>query len=457
MVLLPEPATERQPLVLAPDTAPCPRCGVLCSRHQRVVMHRMAGTLEGPAAQQTAIVGGYLCFDCPKGRRWFRLHVPGFDPKRRYTPATQRALTALVRHYNLSFLAAADFGRTCLHLKELHHSTIERWFLEEAADLDYPAHLQQALSCFSGQLAVDELYDGQYHVLKVTDPVNNVEITSWLGVGSPDADDIRALFTELREAGFVPELVVTDGSTLYPAPIAEIWPEAEHQLCVFHFLQGALVTLTKAFWAAYKTMPVPPKRKRGRPKKRGRPRKDVLKRKNQETVRSVRYLVFKRQGQDERGRELLTEEERALLDEALSLCPALQVLRRFVCDLYALFSPETASAAEAQRQRDAMVKDPSFQGNAAMARVLARLADEGQWQRLIRYHDFDNAQKTSNHVERANREHRRRQRSHYRLRTVRALWALLNLTLMNQSMPSRPVRLARKRPNDADTREVIAA
>jgi hypothetical protein len=420
-------------------------------------MHRMAGVLEGPAQQQTAIVGAYLCPRCPPGERWFRLHVPGFDPKRRYAPATQRALVALVRTYNLSFLAAADFGRTILHLDELHHSTLERWFCDEADALDYPHHLQQALACFSGQLAVDELYDGRYHVLKVTDPVNNVEITSWLGVGSPDADDIRALFTELREAGFLPELVVTDGSTLYPGPLADIWPQAEHQLCVFHFLQGALVTLTKSFWSAYQTMPVAPKRKRGRPKKRGRPRKDGLKRKHQETVRKVRYLLFKRQGQDERGQELLTEEERALLDEAMGLCPALRVLRRFVCDLYALFGPSTASAAEAKQQRDAMIADSAFQDDAAMARVLARLADEGQWQRLIRYHDFDNAQKTSNHVERANREHRRRQRSHYRLRSVRALWALLNLTLLSRPMPRRPVRLTRRRPMDAQTQEVAAA
>jgi hypothetical protein len=420
-------------------------------------MHRRAATVEGPAVQQTAIVGAYLCSRCPQGQRWFRLAVPDFEAKHRYTPATKRALTALVSAYNLSFLAAAHFGNTYLHLQELHPSTVERWFLEAADALDYPEHLQRALACFSGQLAVDELYDGRYHVLKVTDPINDIEITSWLGVGSPDADDIRALFGELREAGFVPQLVVTDGSTLYPGPLADIWPQAEHQLCVFHFLQGALVTLTKSFWSAYKTMPVPPKRKRGRPKKRGRPRKDNLKRKNQETIRSVRYLIFKRQGYDERGRPLLVEEESALLSEAMRLCPALRVLRRFVCDLYALFSPSTASAAEAVRHRDAMIADPAFQEDAAMARVLARLADEGQWQRLIRYHDFEGAHKTSNHVERANREHRRRQRSHYRLRSIRALWALLNLTMMMRPMPGEPVRLRRRKPIDAQTQEVAAA
>jgi transposase-like protein len=31
-----------------------------------------------------------------------------------------------------------------------------------------------------------------------------------------------------------PEVVVTDGSNLYPAVLAELWPDADHQLCVFH-------------------------------------------------------------------------------------------------------------------------------------------------------------------------------------------------------------------------------
>ena len=32
-------------------------------------------------------------------------------------------------------------------------------------------------------------------------------------------------------------MVVTDGSNLYPKLLAELWPEAQHQLCVFHVLK----------------------------------------------------------------------------------------------------------------------------------------------------------------------------------------------------------------------------
>jgi transposase InsO family protein len=32
-------------------------------------------------------------------------------------------------------------------------------------------------------------------------------------------------------------VVVTDGSNLCPAVLAELWPDARHQLCVFHVLK----------------------------------------------------------------------------------------------------------------------------------------------------------------------------------------------------------------------------
>ena len=83
-------------------------------------------------------------------------------------------------------------------------------------------------------------------------------------------------------------LVVTDGSALYPPVIAAVWPEAEHQRCVFHFIKQLNEELREAFWAAYATMPAPPRRTRGRPKKRGRPREDGRKRDNREAVKAGR-------------------------------------------------------------------------------------------------------------------------------------------------------------------------
>lgn len=46
------------------------------------------------------------------------------------------------------------------------------------------------------------------------------------------------------------------------------------------------------------------------------------------------------------------------------------------------------------------------------------LADDDLFHRLTRYLDFEGAKKTSDHVERENREFRKRQKSHYRLRSL---------------------------------------
>jgi transposase-like protein len=35
----------------------------------------------------------------------------------------------------------------------------------------------------------------------------------------------------------MPRVVVTDGSNLYPAVLAALWPDADHQLCVVHVIK----------------------------------------------------------------------------------------------------------------------------------------------------------------------------------------------------------------------------
>ncbi len=51
---------------------------------------------------------------------------------------------------------------------------------------------------------------------------------------------MRCFVRTLQYWGFEPKVVVTDGSNLYPAVLAELWPTAKHQLCVFHVLQDVL-------------------------------------------------------------------------------------------------------------------------------------------------------------------------------------------------------------------------
>jgi hypothetical protein len=45
---------------------------------------------------------------------------------------------------------------------------------------------------------------------------------------------VKVFVERLRHAGITPDEVITDDSRLYPAVVAELWPTAMHQLCLFH-------------------------------------------------------------------------------------------------------------------------------------------------------------------------------------------------------------------------------
>jgi hypothetical protein len=261
---------------------------------------------------------------------------------------------------------------------------------------------------------------------------------------------VRKFFKELKDAGFEPQLVSTDGSELYPDVIKEIWPNAEQQRCVFHFIKQVNEELGKAFWVIYKTLPEPPKRKRGRPKKRGRPRQDKVKRENREKVRDARWLFLKRESN-------LSEEEQGVLQQAIELCPPLGVLRRFVVEMHELFGPTTDSHEFAAQRRDAILNDAKFLGLEALTKPMARLRDDDLFARLTRYLDFENADKTSNHVERENREFRKRQKGHYRMRSRETLRALLALLSARHPVPVIPTKLIRREQPTNKKEEELAA
>ena len=58
---------------------------------------------------------------------------------------------------------------------------------------------------------------------------------------NPTREDIQALFERFKaaldERGLRVRGVTTDGSELYPEPIAKVFPGARHQLCKFHVLK----------------------------------------------------------------------------------------------------------------------------------------------------------------------------------------------------------------------------
>lgn len=432
----------------APLLAACPRCGQVATRNETRTRLFWEADLRLPTIRQVQM-GCYICERCPKGAAWFVMLPADCHTGGQYTRSTVRLVVNLVRVQKMSAEGAAAFAREELHLQKLDPATIIGWMREQAESGSSRVHLAQVLALFSGQLALDELYDGGLCQLVATDPIAGQQLDYELLDHPATEADVRSFCQRLRLAGFLPELVVTDGSKLYPPVVASVWPEAEHQRCVFHFIKQINEELGTAFWAAHATMPAPPKRKRGRPKKRGRPREDGRKQKDRETVRAARYLFLTRESN-------LDEEQAIKLKDALALCAPLRILRRFVLSMHELFGTTTTTSALAEAHRRAILTDIDFKSTSGLDKGLARLADDDLFARLTRYLAFENAEKTSNHVERENREYRKRQKGCYRLRSLRSIRALASL-LRDRPRPDRVLMRLRRRLPDEDTKGVTAA
>ena len=78
------------------------------------------------------------------------------------------------------------------------------------------AHRRKVLEHFSGTLCVDELHLGRFTLLLATDPLADLPVAFAL-VAANDQDHMRRFLRNLKTWGLNPEVVVTDGSNLYPA------------------------------------------------------------------------------------------------------------------------------------------------------------------------------------------------------------------------------------------------
>ena len=173
-------------------------------------------------------------------------------------------------------------------------------------------------------------------LLLATDPLADLPVAFAL-VAANDQDHMRRFLKNLKTRGLMPRVVVTDGSNLYPAVLAELWPEADHQLCVFHVIKD----INKLILDAVRRMRTAMGRrgKAGRKKKRGRKgakskaraaRRGMTLKEKANFVFKHRYLIVKR-------RENLSDTERDDLTRMLEYLPELATLRRFADRIYWLF------------------------------------------------------------------------------------------------------------------------
>ena len=134
-------------------------------------------------------------------------------------------------------------------------------------------YLDTALSNFSGYIAADELYDGPFCVLSIVDNHNFQRLVYEVLDHDPTHDDIIRFFRhfkkELDARGLTLQGITTDGSSLYPVPIAGVFgDDMQHQVCEFHVIKELTKAVLRAVAKVRKQLKTTmPNLGRGRPSK----------------------------------------------------------------------------------------------------------------------------------------------------------------------------------------------
>ena len=273
-------------------------------------------------------------------------------------------------------------------------------------------YLDDALAKFSGYLAADEVYDGPFCVLAIVDNHSFERLACRVLDHDPTQQDVREFFAQFKahlEARGLKVLgVTTDGSSLYPPVIADLFPEAAHQVCQFHVLKEIIQAVLHALAKVRKELKAKqPALPRGRPSKANKAQARKAKRIQQRITDLFdhRHLFVQHQ---------LTPAERRTLQQITRGLPHLRTLRQIMDEVYRLFDrrcrTETALAKLARLRR----RVRRFQW---VGRTLSKLFTPNL-EKALTCLDDRLLPATSNAVERSNRRFRKAQRAVYSVRTA---------------------------------------
>jgi hypothetical protein len=410
------------PIHCAPSKAPCPTCGKL--GHRKATHNRRVRTIAYHQVVFLEVTYGEYrarCCCC----KTFRTTPPGVEPKALYDNAVRQAVLDRILEDGMSVERVIASMRRDFYL-DLSDGFVYDCLDWQARRLDLAEHRRWVLDRFSGTLCIDELHLGRTTLLLATDPLQDLPVAFAL-VSTNDSDHMRRFLKNLKTWGLMPEVVVTDGSSLYPEVLAELWPGARHQLCIFHVLKE----LHKHVLNAVRRLRRGLSRRgnRGRKRKRGRPRQGRAKRRgltNKEKSAFVfrhRWLVVKR-------RDRMSEQEEAELATMVGYLPELKTLRDFVDRLEMLFE-EGQGEALAWGRHAALLRSGAFLAIPELATALGMLTAE-KFAKMIAFLESRACRRvrTNNHVERVNRKLRHQEKARYkwrkRGRIVRFLVLLLD-------------------------------
>lgn len=426
----------------APGSFPCPHCGTP-GRRKDTHTRPVRDIAYGEVVLIEVTVGEYrsACTCC----KTFRSHVEGIEPRARYTNRVRDAVIDRLLDDGMSLHRLQQAMRRDF-LLDLSDGFLYDCLDWKVRQTDMPAYRRWTLDHFSGTLCVDELHLGHRTLLLATDPLGDFPVAFAL-VSANDQGHMRRFLNNLRTHGFLPRVVVTDGSNLYPTVLAELWPDARHQLCVFH----ALKDINAHVFGALRRFRRQLARKRGRKRRRGRPSKNRQRsRKRQGPTRQEQaHFVWKHRHLLVTRPEHLDGRQRLRLSRTFRYLPQSRMLREFVLRMYRLFDPEQ-SPHQSRCRRVALVNDPQYRADPDLAEALGMLVPE-KFDKMMTFLHSPVARRvrTNNHVERTNRRLRHFEKVRYKWRRRRTIVRFLVLALDRW----RNQRIAREQHDPGPDRE----
>jgi hypothetical protein len=273
------------------------------------------------------------------------------------------------------------------------------------------SYLDEALASFSGYLAIDEVYDGPFCILSVVDNRRYNRLAFRVLDRNPTQDDVRDFLKgfkgQLDKRGLVVLGNTTDGSSLYPEVLKELWPDARHQVCEFHVIKEITRAVLHALAVLRKELTAKiPKLPRGRPSKEQQPLARKVKRQKQRVADLFehRYLFV---------RHHLSQAQRERLRKLTRGLPLLRRLREIMDEVYRLFDRRCKTQTALKKLAKLRRRVRRFK---KLGQALSKLFSPNL-EKALEFLDDKLLGSTSNAVERGNRRFRKAQNSIYSART----------------------------------------
>jgi len=273
-------------------------------------------------------------------------------------------------------------------------------------------YLDEALCDFSGYIAADELYDGPFCVLFIVDNHKLKRLCYEVLDHNPTHEDITRFFRAFKRMldarGLTLRGITTDGSPLYPDPIAHVFGPVEHQSCQFHVISEITRDLLKAVTQARRRLKQKKtKRPRGRPS--GQKAKQIARKNKHLQKRNAELFEYRHVF----VKHALTDKEKKILQRMTRGLDPLRILREIMDEVYRLFDRRCRMDTALEKLARLRRRIRRF---GALRDTLKKLWSPNL-EKALTFLDDSLLPATSNAVERANRRHRKMQKSIYRVRT----------------------------------------